>query len=89
MSSQGGPSGGTKKISKNQKLNLPKSPSDAFEVFIDQGNIFDVREKTKKVQRFIPRSPSDGLEDGFGTEQFVPSSTKDGKRIGKMFKFDF
>ena len=93
MSAQGGPNsgvrGGTKRAKKSQKLNLPKSPSDAFETFIDQGNVFDVRDKTKKIQRFIPKTPSAGLESSFDVEKFSGSSGSEGKRIGKLFKFDF
>ncbi len=91
MSAQGGPnvgSGRTRKA-KSQKLNLPKSPNEAFETFIDQGNVFDVRQKTKKIQRFIPKSPSAGLESTFDSDAFAGSSGSEGKRIGKLFKFDF
>jgi len=86
-------SGGTKRAKKllkgGQKLKLPNTPSAAFGTFIDQGNVFNVQKGKKKIDRFIPTTPQSGIESSFNSEEFVPSSTKTGKRIGKLFKFDF
>lgn len=82
----GGRSRARKLFNGNQSLNLPKSPAAAFETFIDQGNVFNVRKNTRKIDRFIPDSPQSGLEGSFDADQFAPSSIKTGKRIARFFK---
>ena len=69
-----------------QKLNLPRSPADAFGTFIDEGNIFGTQKK-KQRERFIPTSPAGGIEKTFDADSFAPSSIKTGKRIRSLFKF--
>lgn len=83
-------SGGTKGAKKgSQSFKLPNTPAAAFGTFIDQGNVFNVQKGKRKIDRFIPETPQSGIESSFGADKFVPSSTKTGKRIGKLFKFDF
>lgn len=72
-----------------QKLNLPSSPAKAFSNFIDQGNVFNIRKGKGKIERFIPESPQAGVEGAFEADKFTSSSVKSGRRIGKLFNFDF
>lgn len=80
---------GRKRASKlftGESLNLPKSPADAFGLFIDEGNVFNIRKGTRKIDRFIPNSPAGGLERSFEVDKFAPSSIRTGKRIARFFK---
>lgn len=64
---------------------IPDSPADAFGLFIDEGNVFDIRTNTRKLDKFIPENPADALENSFEADDFIPSSRITSSKITKRF----
>jgi len=67
---------------------LDMSLTENFDLFIQEGNVFDVRDKSRKLNKFIPKAPDDGLDQSFDSDNFGINSKKTSDKLTKRF-FDF
>ena len=80
-------------VSDQPQAKKSKNPMDVdltgnFDLFIQEGNAFDVRNKNRKLEKFIPNAPDDGLNASFNSDDFGINSKKTSDKITKRF-FDF
>ena len=62
--------------------------TENFDTFIQEGNVFDVRKGSRKLQKFIPNTPDDGLNSSFNADEFGINSKKTSDKLTKRF-FNF
>ena len=67
---------------------LNMNVNENFDLFIQEGNVFGVSEKTRKIDRFIPKAPDDGLDQSFDSDNFGINSKRTSDKLTKRF-FDF
>ena len=78
--------GDQRKAKKKDPLDMNLSKD--FDLFIQEGNVFDVKDKSRKLKKFIPKAPDDGLNQSFDADNFGINSKKTSDKITRRF-FDF
>jgi len=56
-----------------------------FNLFIQEGNVFDIKKGSRPLEKFIPTSPEEGIDAGLGADNFLPSSRNTSKRLLDKF----
>lgn len=59
--------------------------TENFNLFIEEGNIFDFKKGARPLEKFIPSDPDSGLNNALQTDDFLDNSMRTGSKLTKRF----